>query len=283
MNRLDRRRLLERALEAQCDASLSRLRAELLMETLAELGENKRTLQRDHDQLRRDAETIETQRQQLTELNQELELFSFGVAHDLRQPLVGARMLLQALPAGAACAAVDDALVEALDRIEGLLCLARLKSREFEVTTVDLSDLCERLVERQRQLSPDLRADVTIEAGLALRTDERVASLLFENLLSNAFRYGHADGKLALQVFSRPSVDGLVVGIADEGPGLSPELARRAFLPFHRAGGGGGGGGVGLGLALVDRAARRLGGAAWYEDRAGGGGCFLVRLPTAQP
>jgi signal transduction histidine kinase len=61
---------------------------------------------------------------------------------------------------------------------------------------------------------------------------------------------------------------------------VPPEQRERIFEPFYRLPGASErAGGVGLGLALVRSIAGRHHGSVHCEDHAGGGACFVLRLP----
>ncbi|MER8094244.1 sensor histidine kinase [Streptomyces goshikiensis] len=94
------------------------------------------------------------------------------------------------------------------------------------------------------------------------------------NLVDNAVDAlsGVPGGRVMVTV--RAEGDGLLIRVADNGPGL-PEGA-----DVFRRGWSGKGEGRGLGLALVRQAAHRNGGSADAAVRAGGGAEFTVRLPT---
>jgi two-component system OmpR family sensor kinase len=91
-----------------------------------------------------------------------------------------------------------------------------------------------------------------------------------------------------------PVRGGVMLEVADAGPGLPPEDAARAFDRFHRGGdradaaagaglngsGGGGGGGSGLGLSIVQAIAVAHGGQATLESWPGQGTRVRVWLPT---
>ena len=69
---------------------------------------------------------------------------------------------------------------------------------------------------------------------------------------------------------------------AVEGPGVPETLQPRIFERFTRGSESRHRVGTGLGLALVAEHAGALGGAAWVEDREGGGARFVVRLRAAR-
>lgn len=66
--------------------------------------------------------------------------------------------------------------------------------------------------------------------------------------------------------------------VEDDGPGVSHEIAESLFAPTVTSKDGG----TGLGLATVDWIVKRYRGAAWFEDRHGGGAIFHVLLPLEE-
>lgn len=99
---------------------------------------------------------------------------------------------------------------------------------------------------------------------------------VLHNLLDNALRYVPRGGRVEVQLAS--TATGWRLTVADDGPGLAPELRERAFTRFWR-GAPGDTQGSGLGLAIVRQAAARLGGTAHIEDGLDGrGAAFVVEI-----
>ena len=71
--------------------------------------------------------------------------------------------------------------------------------------------------------------------------------------------------------------------MADEGPGLAPEVAAKVFEPFYRADKSRArqSGGAGLGLAIVAAIVEAHGGSVALRTQPGDGATFSVRLPLA--
>ena len=121
---------------------------------------------------------------------------------------------------------------------------------------------------------PERSARVAIEP-LVLR---QVA----ENLVSNAMKYARDGGELELAV--RPSAPGYWQLLAqDRGPGIPAAKQRDLFQPFRRLSDHDPADGLssGLGLSLARQIVADAGGQLWYEDREGGGACFVIELPQA--
>ena len=70
----------------------------------------------------------------------------------------------------------------------------------------------------------------------------------------------------------------------DRGPGIPASLQRELFKPFRRLTEIDPAAGLssGLGLSLAKQIIANAGGNLWYEDRDGGGACFVVELPEAR-
>lgn len=208
--------------------------------------------------------------------------FVANASHQLRTPLTGLRLRLEAARAkrGAAAEAELEAAEREVERLArlltSLLTLAREGEKPGRSRPVSLSDAAERAHERWaataegegRELGLAGQGEATIEAS-----DEDVAIVL-DNLIENALRYsparvvvdwGRDDGEAWLAVL-------------DEGPGLGPGEETGLFERFAR--GGTDGNGSGLGLAIVQTLARRWQGRASLTNRPEGGVRAEVRFPA---
>jgi two-component system sensor histidine kinase KdpD len=108
-----------------------------------------------------------------------------------------------------------------------------------------------------------------------VRTDPGLLERVVANLVSNAVRYGPP-----VVVSAEDSPEGLVVRVADNGPGLDDDLKVHMFEPFQRLGDGSGTG-LGLGLAVADGLATAVGAEVRVEDTPGGGLTMVVLVPRA--
>jgi signal transduction histidine kinase len=120
--------------------------------------------------------------------------------------------------------------------------------------------------------------DVEVPARTAVEGDPGQLRRLFLNLLLNAREAMPAGGRVRLSVSDLPSPDGprLAVRVEDDGPGFSPEVLERPFVPFRttkRLG-------TGLGLPNVRRAAEEHGAEVFLENRPEGGARVTVLFPS---
>ena len=102
--------------------------------------------------------------------------------------------------------------------------------------------------------------------GLELEGDRLRLEQAVGNLVANAATHG--DG--AVKVSARRRDGTVELHVEDEGEGLPPGFAERAFERFTRADEARGGGGAGLGLAIVAAIARAHGGTAGFSPRESG-------------
>ncbi|NOZ19492.1 MAG: HAMP domain-containing protein [Planctomycetes bacterium] len=99
------------------------------------------------------------------------------------------------------------------------------------------------------------------------------------NLLGNAVRYTPAEGEITARTAKKDG--GVLISIADNGQGISPEDQERIFREFEQAGDADSQtGGTGLGLAICKRLVEAHNGRIWVESRGTGkGATFFVQLP----
>ena len=112
--------------------------------------------------------------------------------------------------------------------------------------------------------------------------EERVLRQVAGNLISNAMKYAPGSD---VDIHSRAGAPGYwQLCVCDRGPGVPRNRHSELFIPFSRLAEGDparAGSSSGLGLALARQIVDAAGGRLWYEDREGGGACFIIELPEA--
>ncbi len=123
---------------------------------------------------------------------------------------------------------------------------------------------------KQIAIETDLAEDVQIHA------DPELLSLVWNNLLSNAFKFTEAGGTVGLNLKLENGM--AEISVSDTGCGISPEVGKHIFEKFYQGNTSHATQGNGLGLALVRRVVRILGGDIAVSSEVGKGSTFTVRL-----
>ena len=112
--------------------------------------------------------------------------------------------------------------------------------------------------------------------------DELRLERILYNLLGNAVKYSPQGGKI--RVSARPDGEYLVIGVSDQGIGISPSDQSKLFAPFQRLEEfrPEGARGVGLGLLVCRRLVEAHGGKIWVESEPGRGSTFFFTMPLSQ-
>jgi signal transduction histidine kinase len=201
--------------------------------------------------------------------------FVANASHQLRTPLTGIKLRLEAIRAEGGAAGENAARAEEeLDRLEALvddlLALAGAASPPPSGITVDLSSVVTEAVERWQ--APAGEAQKTVAAGrveqaLVLADPSDLAHVV-DNLIENALRYTPPGAHVTLESQAEDGRATLVV--ADDGPGIPQEDRTRVFERFYRGSNGRRlGPGTGLGLAIVAELVERWGGDVTLADGPG--------------
>jgi two-component system OmpR family sensor kinase len=218
-----------------------------------------------------------------------LRRFVADASHELRTPLTSIRGYAELFRRGAGSRPED--LAKSMQRIEAeasrmgvlvddLLLLARLdQGRPLERQPVDLAKVATDAVESARAIEPDRPIDLSANGTASLIGDEGRLRQVVDNLIDNS--RVHTPAGTPVHVSIRKEPDQLVLSVADQGPGLSQEVADRVFERFYR------GdptrsretGGAGLGLSIVSAIVEAHGGTV-RASPSDGGATFEVRLPA---
>jgi two-component system OmpR family sensor kinase len=195
--------------------------------------------------------------------------FLADASHELRTPLTALRGNVAYLARhGASPELVSDLEADAERLVllaDDLLVLSREEAAEPPEDEVRLDELARAAAQA------DGTIDVVAPEPVRVRGDRASLERALANLVQNARRYGPDGGRIGVTAEQAHGVARL--SVRDEGPGLDPNEAQRAFERFWR--GHQGGPGSGLGLAIVRATAERHGGRAYAE-----GARFTIELPA---
>ena len=205
--------------------------------------------------------------------------FAADASHELRTPLTTIRGYSELYEQGAVDA--DEAMrrisaeSERMRRlVEELLELARLdKGAVLSLERVDLAAVARDAVADAAAVEPGRPVTLDAPDSLVAVADEARVRQVLANLLANL--RAHTPPATPAIVRLTETSSAVVIEVADDGPGMAPKEAARAFDRFHHAPGGG----TGLGLAIVAAIAAAHGGRAMLRSSPGSGTGVRIELP----
>ncbi len=237
---------------------------------------------------------------QVSEVNRELEAFSYSVSHDLRAPLRHVAgfsdKLSRHLGEGA-----DEKSRHYLDVISGsarrmaaliddLLVYSRLGRAAMRQQAVDMQTL---VADTRAMLDANLKTDAegsgvahhvewTIAPLPIVVADENMMRQVWLNLLGNAVKYSANREPARIRVDYQQQADGShQFTVSDNGAGFDMAYAGKLFGVFQRLHKASDYPGTGIGLASVRRVLTRHGGRIWAEAAPDAGATFHFHLPPA--
>ena len=212
---------------------------------------------------------------------------STDIAHDLRTPLTRLRQRLETLKGGSSgetAVQVDAAIAQSDEILNVFKTLLRISSLEARtgrnrIGEADLSGCLRQLVEAYRPVAEDAAHTLLddIEPGVNGRADPEMLVQAVTNLIENAIVHTPRGSSITVTLARRPT--GILVAVADDGPGIPATERDRVLRRFYRLDSSRGTVGAGLGLALVAAVASLHGAALHLVDNDPGLRIELL-LPT---
>ncbi|WIX07218.1 sensor histidine kinase [Xanthomonas oryzae] len=234
--------------------------------------------------------------EQVSEVNRELEAFSYSVSHDLRAPLRHVAGFSDKLARHLGDAAdeksrhymevISSSARRMASLIDDLLVYSRLGRSALRLQAVDMQSL---VAETRAILDSNVQSENTghrVDWHIAplpvLVADENMMRQLWMNLLGNAVKYSAKREVAKVEVTYTPMADGgHQFSVRDNGAGFDMEYSAKLFGVFQRLHKASEYAGTGIGLASVRRVLTRHGGRVWAEGIVDEGATFYFVLPPA--
>jgi signal transduction histidine kinase len=198
-----------------------------------------------------------------------------GVVHEIRNGLgtiLGYARLVQA--AGGPAAEHAREIVGECETLETVVrrFMEFVKDDALHASAFDLGRMLTRVVARESKSRPGPETLLPRGSVGVIEADEDLLERAFENLVRNARDAAGATGHVWIDV--ERGRDGVLVTVADDGPGM-PADVRSSLRPFFTTKSGG----LGLGLPLAYKVVRQHGGELVLAERPPRGLAVTVRLP----
>lgn len=175
---------------------------------------------------------------------------------------------------------VSDGARRLAGMMTNMLKLNRLENQQIypKVSEYDLSEqLCECLLQFEDVWERrNMEIDTDLEEGVTVTADQELLTLVWNNLLSNAFKFTEEGGTVTLKL--KATEHHAIVTVADTGCGMSPEVGAHIFDKFYQGDTSHATEGNGLGLALVKRVIDIMKGEIQVDSKPGQGTTFVVTI-----
>lgn len=228
----------------------------------------------------------------LTQINAELEAFSYSVSHDLRAPLRAITGFANIL-SDEYITKLDKAAVELLSDIiantdkmgrliDDLLEFSRLSRKDISHVKIDFNELFSSVLDEAGLISGRVNIKCILEDLPESYGDYPMLKQAAANLISNAVKFSAKNKQPEIRISGKISGNETIYCVADNGVGFDMKYAGKLFGVFQRLHSQNEFEGTGVGLALVKRILDRHKGNIWAESEPGKGAVFNFSLPNGK-
>lgn len=230
---------------------------------------------------------------ELKELNQTKDKILSVIAHDLRSPVSNivsiSELLLEAVEEGDLekikkyTGLIRKTSNKSDDLLTNLLDWARLQKTKtnYHPEKIGISELINEVLEFLSQKLEEKNIEIEIELipDYVLMADRNMLSTVLRNLISNALKFTHKNGKVSIKQSAGAGKS--IFCITDNGVGIDPKVVSKLFNTeaFHSSPGTENETGTGLGLKICKDFVEVHKGEIWVESMASKGASFYFSIP----
>jgi light-regulated signal transduction histidine kinase (bacteriophytochrome) len=226
----------------------------------------------------------------LSEINEDLETFTYSVSHDLKAPLRGIDGYSQLLAESIGDDLDEESKIFLANirsssqqmnlLIEDLLAYSRLERKGFIHEPLKLTYIMDDIL-RQYQSEIEthkIKISRNCPENFILNTDKESLLIVIRNLIDNAIKFSAKEEKPTIEIGSSQSDTEFIIFVQDNGIGFDMKYHSRIFKIFQRLHLAEEYQGTGIGLAMVSKAVQRMNGQISAESSPGNGACFTLRI-----
>ena len=220
--------------------------------------------------------------------NDDLETFSYSVAHDLRSPIrqiaAFSKILVEEygpqLPPEARryLEKIDAGANELGRRVDGLLHVVRIGKQALSLQIASLDSILSQALESLLLDCTAPNIDWRIAELCTIECDQRLMKLAVINLLENAIKYTQLRHDAVIEVGIKRVNGETIVFVRDNGVGFDMRYADKLFGLFQRLHSTKEFSGIGVGLATAERIIRKHGGRMWAQAVPNRGATFYFTV-----
>ncbi|MBA3665272.1 MAG: CHASE3 domain-containing protein [Bacteroidetes bacterium] len=227
--------------------------------------------------------------EELSQVNAELESFSYSVSHDLRAPLRAISGYASILSEDHAqelgkeglrlLGVINSNITSMGNLINDLLIFAKMGKDHLNKTGFSMNEIVNEVVGAQVDLNPEKVIITNVKPLPTVVADKNMMKQVLINLISNAIKYSSKNEKIEIEIGSSESARDISFYIKDNGVGFDMKYYDKLFGVFQRLHSPRDFEGTGIGLALAHRIINRHKGHIWAESTTNRGATFYFSLP----
>lgn len=234
--------------------------------------------------------------EELEKINATKDKFFSIISHDLKNPLSAVSNLAKFLKTSYSqiseveirdmIGQIYDSSENLLNLTEQLLTWSKIQSGKLSVNkeSFSLNNLVNLNINSLNLLlkNKNITINISIPENLNICADLNMISTILRNLLTNAIKFSHRDGKIDLLIKS--NTNEIVVNVIDYGMGMNEDTKKGLFQisKTKSTQGSEGEKGSGLGLILCKEFTEANGGRIWVESQLSVGSIFSFSIPNVQ-
>lgn len=224
----------------------------------------------------------------LTEINHDLEAFSYSVSHDLRAPLRALNGFSKILFEDYSASLDDEGkrLLQVIGYnvkkmgmlIDDLLAFSRIGRQEITFSEINMKSTAHEVFQELRSAKDTIQFllhDIPNAYG-----DSSMIRQVWVNLIDNALKFTRGKENRKIEIGNIIAETENIYYVKDNGAGFDMTYIHKLFGVFQRLHTDNDFEGTGVGLAIVHRIIMRMGGRVWAEAEITKGATFFFSIPV---
>lgn len=205
---------------------------------------------------------------ELLALNNELEMLTYTISHDLKNPLSVLKMGLKYLEDSCAGMSpehrlkwyqnLSQSVFHLEDIVNNTIEVSMYKSKKIIKEAVPMSFLIRKVTEESLLINQASHSKVTYGKLLPIWGERSAVYQIFLNIINNAIKYSKESEQPMIQIYSMADENNVIYTVSDNGIGIPAASIPRVLDMFVRAPNAAHYPGTGIGLALVKRMIERM-------------------------
>ena len=226
---------------------------------------------------------------ELQVLNNELEMLTFTLSHDLKNPLSIVKMGSDILNTKKNMSSeflskwltTINRGVKAIETlVDNTVELSQNRTLSYSKDLIPMSHTIRSLCQEAKLVHSKGNCTFLLGPLLPIFGEKSALYQIFMNVIGNAVKYSSEVQEPQIEIFSKKEKDDTFYTIKDNGIGIPTNELKKIFEMFHRASNSSNFAGSGVGLCLVKRIIERLDGAISIESDIGRGTAITLRFPN---